>query len=110
MDMFLWMTPSPPWRAIAIAMVESVTVSMLALIIGIFNFRLGANSTLKSTSFGNTSLRAGTSKTSSNVYPSRTNFVSQPDILFPPLTSQQQLFLIKYHFRPLGASLKAHSF
>ena len=36
-DIFLWMIPIPPWRAIAIAILCSVTVSIPALIIGIFN-------------------------------------------------------------------------
>ena len=43
MDMFLWITPKPPCKAIAIAIAPSVTVSIPALIIGILSFRLGAN-------------------------------------------------------------------
>ena len=79
-DMFLWITPNPPWRAIAIAIVESVTVSILALIKGILRRMFLANCTHKSTSFGKTWLSAGISKTSSNVYPSFWNFVSHFDI------------------------------
>ena len=71
MDMFLWMMPNPPSRAIAIAMRASVTVSMAALSIGMFNFRFFASWTLKSTSLGSTLLCCGTSKTSSKVRPSR---------------------------------------
>ena len=69
-DIFLWMIPIPPCLAIAIAMRCSVTVSMLALIIGMFNVILLVNLVVRSTMFGVTSEYAGTSSTSSNVIPS----------------------------------------
>ena len=36
-DMFLWTTPMPPWRAMAIAISASVTVSMAAETIGMLS-------------------------------------------------------------------------
>ena len=80
MVIFLWITPNPPWRAIAIAIADSVTVSIPALMIGIFNLIFLANCTPRSTSFGSTWLSAGINKTSSNVNPFFANFVSQFDI------------------------------
>ena len=80
MDMFLWTTPSPPCNAIAIAIAPSVTVSIPALIIGMFNLMLSANFVLRSTSFGKTWLSAGIRRTSSNVKPFLTNLVSQFDM------------------------------
>ena len=53
-DIFLWITPRPPARAIAIAIWLSVTVSMAAVIIGIFKVKLSANFVVKSASLGNT--------------------------------------------------------
>ena len=70
MDMFLWIMPIPPCLAIAIAMRCSVTVSMLALIIGIFNEIFWVSFVDKSIIFGVTSEYAGTKSTSSKVIPS----------------------------------------
>ena len=69
-DMFLWMTPMPPSRAMAMAMRYSVTVSMAALMTGMFNLTLFVRQVERSTSAGSTSLSAGTSSTSSKVSPS----------------------------------------
>ena len=43
MDMFLWMMPKPPSRAIAMAMRESVTVSIAADISGMFSLITGVS-------------------------------------------------------------------
>ena len=69
-DIFLWITPIPPSRAIAIAILYSVTVSIAAEITGIDNLILSVKLTFKSTFLGNISLLAGTNSTSSNVKPS----------------------------------------
>ena len=69
-DIFLWITPIPPCLAIAIAMRCSVTVSIPALISGIFSLIFFVRQVDKSTSFGITSEYAGTSSTSSKVMPS----------------------------------------
>ena len=82
-DMFLCIIPIPPCLAIAIAMRCSVTVSMLALISGIFNWILFVNRVRVSTSFAITSENAGTNKTSSNVIPSPINL---PIFLFSSLS------------------------
>ena len=66
--MFLWIIPIPPSLAIAIAILDSVTVSILALINGIFNWIFLVNWVFKETSLGRTSDLFGTSNTSSNVY------------------------------------------
>ena len=68
--MFLWMIPIPPWRAMAIAMRCSVTVSIPALIIGMFSLIVFVRYVDKSTWFGMTCEYAGTNRTSSNVIPS----------------------------------------
>ena len=70
MDIFLWIMPMPPCLAIAIAMRCSVTVSMLALIIGMFSLIFLVRYVVKSIMFGVTSEYCGTSSTSSNVNPS----------------------------------------
>ena len=74
MDIFLWMMPMPPSRAMAMAMRYSVTVSMAALIRGIFSRIFFVSWVCRSTSAGNTSLAAGISSTSSKVRPCLTNF------------------------------------
>src|SRR4051812_30090470 len=76
MVIFLWMIPKPPWRAIEIAISDSVTVSIPALIIGILSFTLGDKSTCRLTSLGSTSDLPGINKTSSNVKPSFANLFS----------------------------------
>ena len=53
-DIFLWMIPIPPCLAMAIAMRCSVTVSMPALIIGIFSLIFFVSHVVKSTSLGTT--------------------------------------------------------
>ena len=74
MDMFLWMMPMPPSRAMAMAMRYSVTVSMAALIRGMFSLILRVSWVCRSMSAGRTSLSAGISSTSSKVRPCRVNF------------------------------------
>ena len=71
-DIFLWITPIPPSRAIAIAIGASVTVSIAAVTNGIFSSMFLENFVLSETSRGRTSEYAGTSSTSSNVSPSIT--------------------------------------
>src|SRR5437660_1096244 len=73
-DRFLWITPSPPCCAIAIARRDSVTVSIAALTSGTFNRILRVSRVLTSTSVGTTSECRGTSSTSSNV-----RAVARPD-------------------------------
>ena len=73
-DMFLWMTPMPPSRAMAMAMRYSVTVSIAELISGIFSRIFFVRLVCRSTSAGSTSLAAGISSTSSKVSPCLTNF------------------------------------
>jgi hypothetical protein len=67
MDRFLCIIPIPPSRAMVIAVLASVTVSIAALKRGIFKVILLVKIVLISTSFGTTSDLAGTSKTSSKV-------------------------------------------
>ena len=74
MDIFLWMIPIPPSRAMAMAMRYSVTVSMAALISGIFRRIFFVSWVCRSTSAGRTSLAAGISRTSSKVSPCLRNF------------------------------------
>ena len=70
MDMFLWITPMPPSRAMAMAMRYSVTVSIAALMTGMFRRTFFVRYVVRSTSAGRISLSAGTSNTSSKVRPS----------------------------------------
>ena len=65
--MFLWIIPIPPSLAIAIAILDSVTVYILALINGIFNDIFFVNLVFKLTSLGKISDLFGTNNTSSNV-------------------------------------------
>src|SRR5664279_2686471 len=64
---FLWMTPSPPFCAIAIARRDSVTVSIAAERIGMFSPIPDASRVFRSVSAGWTFERAGRRRTSSNV-------------------------------------------
>src|SRR6202158_1514984 len=66
-DMFLWMTPIPPARAIAIAISDSVTVSIAADAKGTLSVIPRVNSEVVLTSFGCTSECLGVSRTSSKV-------------------------------------------
>src|ERR1019366_7716408 len=63
----LWMTPSPPFCAIAIARRDSVTVSLAAERMGMFSPIPGASRVFRSVSAGWTFERAGRRRTSSNV-------------------------------------------
>ena len=76
MDMFLWMMPMPPSRAMAMAIRYSVTVSMAALITGIFRRIFLVSWVCRSMSAGRTLLSAGISSTSSKVRPCRTNLLA----------------------------------
>jgi hypothetical protein len=67
--MFLCKTPIPPSRAIAIAILLSVTVSIAAEIIGILRGMFLLNLDLIETSLGKVSEYAGTNSTSSYVKP-----------------------------------------
>ena len=53
--MFLWITPIPPCCAIAIASLDSVTVSIAAETIGVFTIILRENLLFNCTSLGSTS-------------------------------------------------------
>ena len=72
-DIFLWIMPIPPSRAIAMASADSVTVSIAALIIGMLSVILFVSLVVRSISLGRTSLFCGISNTSSNVRPSNAN-------------------------------------
>ena len=76
MLMFLWMMPMPPSSAMALAMAASVTVSMAALSSGTFSRRVRVSRVAMLTCVGRTAEYAGTSRTSSNVRPSRISFGS----------------------------------
>ena len=74
-------TPMPPWRAMAIAMRASVTVSIAADAKGIPKRVLRVNCAEVSTSDGTTLDSAGSSSTSSNVKPcNATLFGSSPPV------------------------------
>ena len=79
-DRFLWITPSPPCCASAIANAASVTVSIGDERIGIFSVILRVSRDETSVSLGTTSLRAGISSTSSNVMPSEIILASMDHI------------------------------
>jgi hypothetical protein len=66
-DMFLWITPIPPARAIAIAMSDSVTVSIAADAKGTLSEIPRVKRDVVATSFGWTSECLGVRRTSSNV-------------------------------------------
>ena len=63
--MLRWITPTPPSWASAIAKLASVTVSIAALIIGMFNWMSLVKFTLVSTSFASIQEALGTNKKSS---------------------------------------------
>ena len=67
-----WMMPSPPCCAMAIAMCDSVTVSMAALMMGMFSRMLRVSWVCVFALAGTISERAGKSNTSSNVRASGT--------------------------------------
>src|SRR3954447_22419326 len=71
-------TPTPPWRAIAIAIRASVTVSIALDSKGVRRRSDRQSRVEVSTSLGITSDAAGDSSTSSNVSPSRANFGGRP--------------------------------
>ena len=99
MDMFLWMMPMPPCLAMAMAMRCSVTVSIPALIMGMFSLIFFVSHVSSSTWFGTTCEYAGTSSTSSKVMPS--------PIICPILSSCSRLRKSPMPIRPLrmpGAS------
>jgi hypothetical protein len=73
-DRFLWITPTPPSCASAIASAASVTVSIGAEINGMFSSMPRVRRVWVSASLGTKSDRAGMSSTSSNVIPSWTIF------------------------------------
>ena len=66
-DRFLWMMPMPPCCAMAIAISDSVTVSMAALSSGTFKRMFRVRRVLTSTCAGSTVECRGTSRMSSNV-------------------------------------------
>ena len=88
----------------AMAILDSVTVSMAEVIKGIFRVISLVNLVDKSTSLGNTSDSAGISRTSSKVSPSFTNFAPYSLITLPPLSinsySVKNIFTIIALFAP----------
>ncbi len=79
---FLWMKPSPPSCAMAMAVLDSVTVSIAAETRGIFSSIWRVNRDAVRTSRGRTSLAAGRSSTSSNVRPMRNSVGNISKTLF----------------------------
>ena len=75
--MFLWMIPIPPSRETAIAIADSVTVSIAEVMIGMLSVIPLQRVVLSSTRLGVTSDSPGTSKTSSKVRPSFPNLASK---------------------------------
>ncbi len=69
------MMPIPPSRAIAIAILESVTVSIAAVITGVLSEIVEVSFVLRSIILGVTSDSAGISRTSSKVRPSFLNLL-----------------------------------
>ena len=78
MDRLRWITPRPPWRAMATAIRASVTVSIGEEISGTFTEIRFDTGVLVSTSDGMMSLWFGCSSTSSNVRPSVANGCGTP--------------------------------
>ncbi len=70
---FLWMMPIPPSRAMQMAVRASVTVSMAADSSGMLRRMLGVIQVERSVSLGRIVEWAGSSRTSSNVNPSRSS-------------------------------------
>ena len=84
-DIFLWMIPIPPSRAIAIAMRESVTVSIAAVMIGVLSLTVLVRLVPSFIILGVTFDSAGIRSTSSNVRPSFWNLLFMSvSILVPP--------------------------
>src|SRR5580704_13328315 len=81
MDMFRWIKPIPPCREIAIARRESVTVSIAADTMGIFNEIARVRHVRVSACAGSTDDLPGKSSTSSNVSPSGI----APSIIYAPV-------------------------
>src|SRR5262249_46384363 len=81
---FLWTTPIPPCCAMAMAVADSVTVSIAAESSGMFRRRLRVSRVPRSTSLGRTELSAGWSNTSSNVSARRRGSVSMAFYPLPP--------------------------
>ena len=79
-DMFLWITPIPPSRAMAIASSSSVTVSIADDTTGVLMRMFLVNNELRSTSLGSISEYEGIRSTSSKVNPSYKIFSSMNDI------------------------------
>src|SRR5215211_2988423 len=78
MDRFRWMMPRPPWRAMATAILASVTVSIGELSSGTLTQIRFETREEVSTSAGMISLWAGWSRTSSKVRPSVSNGARTP--------------------------------
>jgi len=76
MERFLWITPSPPSWARAMAISLSVTVSIGELTMGMLRVMLRVSRVETSVSAGTTLECRGTSSTSSNVIPVATIFPS----------------------------------
>ncbi len=74
-------TPTPPWRAIAMAIRDSVTLSIAAESSGMLTRTFRETREEVSTWFGSTSEAPGSSRTSSNVSPSMANFSGTPAAL-----------------------------
>src|SRR5579884_134012 len=96
MGMFRWTMPMPPCCASAMARCDSVTVSMAALTIGMFNAMVRVRQVRVSVWAGRTSLREGTSSTSSNVSPSS---IVSGIIRCTSHDSERPLFLAAGRFR-----------
>src|SRR4029453_18120295 len=86
MERFRWMTPRPPWRAIAIAMRDSVTVSIAADKSGVWTvMRLEIRDDV-SASEGMTFVCPGRSRTSSYVRPTKPKGSCSGWVMSAPLT------------------------
>src|SRR3989339_1151114 len=83
MVMFLWRKPTPPSRAMAMAMSDSVTVSMAAVSRGTLSEMRAVSRVLTEVSLGSTADRAGISRTSSNVSPRLPKRSAISPLLFP---------------------------
>ena len=106
MDMFLWMTPTPPFSAKAIAISCSVTVSIAALMRGTLILRFLLRRVLRVTMSGVISLYLGMRRTSSNVRPKPTilssNCIKDTSFLVRKLT---KVFLLKIIISSRGVRL-----
>ena len=72
----------PPSLAMAIAILDSVTVSIAAVITGVLSVMVFVSFVVRSMSLGRTSDSAGIRSTSSKVRPSLTNFSINDSSLF----------------------------